>query len=209
MKGLVTLAALLVATALCAPGALAQSVSAWDLVHPGGFEWQIRSHRLRVAADLVSRVRVLAAIVPEQSDEKRRELQEAEAAIKALGDAATPRQRSRLYLSRAYQHRRLLDLLADTLQALDCVRTEEAITGEMYCWARASSLLMDEETMEIALNVLRDSRLIPRDEDIPVQAQDPVIWYGEYGRGIVSHIIAPFLRSLSGAPARADASDGG
>lgn len=200
--------ALLLLGLLGAGGSNAQSISAWDLVHPSGFDWQSKSHRQRVAADLISRVRVLAAIVPEQSDKQRQELEETEAAIEALGDAATARQRSRLYLSRAYQHRRLLVLLADTLRSLECVRTAAAISGEMHCWAQASTLLMDEETMEIALTVLRDSRLIPRDEDMPVQAQDPIVWYGEYGRGIVAHIITPYLQSLSDRAGGADVRSG-
>jgi hypothetical protein len=172
-------------------------VSAWDLVHPNRFDWQIKVHRQRVAADLISRVGVLAAIVPEQSAEQQRQLGETEAAIEALGDAASPRQRSRLYLSRAYQHRRMLDLLSATLKALDCVRAAEEISTEMYCWAQVSGSLMEEETMDVALTVLRNARMIPRDEDMPVKAQDPKIWYGEYGRGIVRHIVTPYLRKLS------------
>jgi len=175
----------------------AQSASAWDLVHPTRFDWQSRAQRHAIAGDLIARVGLLAGVVPAQTDEQAQQLKEAAAALEGLGDEATPRQRSKLYLSRSYQHRRLLDLLADTLSALHCVQNEKDINKEMHCWAMASVLLMDEETVDIALSVLRSARMIPRDEDMPVKAQDPKIWYGEYGRGIVRHIITPYLQTLA------------
>jgi hypothetical protein len=175
----------------------AQSVSAWDLVHPTGFDWQIKSHRQLVAKDLGFRVRLLAAVVPAQSEEQRQQLKATVATLDALGDEATPRQRSNLYLSRAFQHRRLLDLLANTLTSLSCTRAAQDINKEMLCWSEVSVYLMDEETVDIALTVLRSARMIPRDEDMPVKAQDPKVWYGEYGRGIVRYIIKPYLRALS------------
>ncbi|MCZ6709400.1 MAG: hypothetical protein O7B25_03465 [Gammaproteobacteria bacterium] len=175
----------------------AQSVSAWDLVHPTDFNWQIKSHRQLVAKDLSSRVRLLAAVVPAQSKEQQQQLKATIATLDALGDDASPRQRSNLYLSRAFQHRRLLDLLANTLSSLNCTRADQDINKEMLCWAEVSVYLMDEETVDIALTVLRSARMIPRDEDMPVKAQDPKIWYSEYGRGIVRYIIKPYLRTLS------------
>jgi hypothetical protein len=184
----------------------AQAVSAWELVHPTRFDWEIRSHRQRIAEDLISRVSLLSAVVPAQSEGQARQLDKIAAGLDALGENATPRQRSKLFLSRAYQHRRLLDMLADTLKALECVRAAGAIAREMHCWAEVSVLLMDEETMDVALAVLRSARMIPRDEDMPVKAQDPKIWYGEYGRGIVRHIVKPFLASL--APKESGAGEG-
>ncbi len=194
--GLCVLAVLTLGSMLQVP-VQAQSVSAWDLVHPTRFDWEIRSHRHRVAQDLISRVRLLAAVVPDQSREQQQQLKDTAAALEALGNDATPRQRSRLYLSRAFQHRRLLDMLANTLAALNCVRTSKDINKEMLCWTEASVFLMDEATVDIALTVLRSARMIPRDEDMPVKAQDPKVWYGEYGRGIVRYIVKPYLRALS------------
>ena len=171
---------------------------AWDLIHPDQFDWQSQVQRQGIAADLASRISLLAAVVPAQSDEELEGLKSREAELAALGDAATPRQRSRLYLSRAYQHRRLRDLLQGMLDALRCVRGAREVPKEMHCWSQASVLLMDEETINISLSVLRQGRMMPRDEDMPVKAQDPKVWYGEYGRGIVRHIIRPYLASLSG-----------
>ena len=169
--------------------------SAWDLVHPDNFDWQVRGDRRSVAADLISRVGLLAAVVPAQAPDQISDLNKIEASLETLGDAATPRQRSRLYLSRAYQHRRLVVLLRDMLAALACVRSAVSVSQEMYCWAQASALLMDEEALEISLSVLRQSRMIPRDEDMPVKAQDPKVWYSEYGRGVLRYILRPYLES--------------
>ena len=175
----------------------AQTVSAWELVHPTRFDWENRAQRQRIAEDLVSRVGLLAAVVPDQSAAQAQQLKATAAALDSLGEDATPRQRSRLYLSRAYQHRRLLDMLSDTLGALQCVQTSRDINAEMHCWSEVSVYLMDEETVHHSLTVLRSARMIPRDEDMPVKAQDPKVWYGEYGRGIVRHIVKPFLKSLA------------
>ena len=150
-----------------------------------------------MAADLISRISLLAAVVPAQAPNEVRRLKAQEAEIEALGAAATPRQRSRLYLSRAYQHGRLVELLDSMLAALDCVRNSVTVSREMFCWAEASGLLMDDATLDISLSVLRQGRRIPRDEDMPVKAQDPKIWYSEYGRGIVRNIITPYLQSLT------------
>ncbi|HEY5680505.1 MAG TPA: hypothetical protein VIS55_10595 [Pseudomonadales bacterium] len=180
-----------------APFAGAQSVSAWDLVYPSNFNWEIRTHRVRVANDLASRVSLLVAVVPRQTEEESARLRETEQTLEARGADASPRDRSRLYLSRAYQHRRLLELLADTLDALQCVRSAEELPREVHCWTRAAVNLMDEETVDVALTVLRDARMVPRDEDMPVKAQDPKVWYGEYGKGIVRHIVMPYLAGLA------------
>ncbi len=182
---------------LNAPAIGAQSVSAWDLVYPSNFDWEIRTHRLRVANDLASRVSLLVAVVPKQTEEESARLRETEQALEARGADASPRERSRLYLSRAYQHRRLLELLADTLDALECVRSAQEMPREVHCWTQAAVNLMDEETVDVALTVLRDARMVPRDEDMPVKAQDPKVWYGEYGKGIVRHIVMPYVAGLA------------
>ena len=174
--------------------------TAWDLVHPDAFDWRQRAHRHSVAADLISRISLLAAVIPAQSPAQVASLKATEAEIEALGSAATPRQRSRLYLSRAYQHRRLIELLEDMLTQLRCVRGAVQISAEMVCWVEVSVLLMDEETLDISLTVLRQSRMIPRDEDMPTAAQDPKVWYSEYGRGVVRNIIRPYLQSWSSQP---------
>ena len=176
---------------------IANAGSAWDLVHPDNFDWQTRGDRHSVAADLISRVSLLAAVVPPQDPAQINRLKTTEAEIAALGADATPRQRSRLYLSRAYQHRRLVEMLQNMLAALSCVRSSVTVSREMYCWAEASVLLMDEETLDISLSVLRQGRMIPRDEDMPVKAQDPKVWYSEYGRGVLRNIITPYLEGLA------------
>lgn len=196
MRKRLTKLAVLVLGSLSVHGAQAAG-SAWDLVHPDNFDWRSADQRHSVAGDLISRVSLLAAVVPPQAPDQVERLRSAEAELEALGAKATPRQRSRLYLSRAFQHRRLIELLGNMLTQLQCVRAAVELAAEMLCWSEVSVLLMDEETLDISLNVLRQGRMIPRDEDMPVKAQDPKVWYSEYGRGIVRHLIRPYLESLA------------
>ena len=185
---------------LAAPAS--QTPSAWDLVHPRGFDWQDRDARAHLADDLLGRIQMLAAVIPPISANDLERVRREQAELDALGDAAPPRRLSRHYLSRRYQHSVVLELLENTQGALGCAARSERITAEMACWARASAYLLQEERLDLGLNVLRQARMLPRDEDMPVKAQDPVVWYGEYGRGVLNHILIPYLesRAAGGTP---------
>ena len=52
--------------------------------------------------------------------------------------------------------------------------------------------------LDLALSMLRRARLIPKDGHMPVTAQDPEVWYGEYGRGILQYILIPYLDDAAG-----------
>jgi hypothetical protein len=187
----------LVIVVLLAPAAaaVAQTTSAWDLVHPRNFDWQDRAARAQLADDLLGRIQMLAAVIPPMSGDDLEKVREEQAALEAMGDAAPPRRLGRHYLSRRYQHRVVLELVDSTQGALSCAARSELVAAEMACWARASAFLLQEERLDLGLNVLRDARMVPRDEDMPIKAQDPVVWYGEYGRGVLNHILIPYLES--------------
>ena len=179
------------------PEAQAQaSASAWDLVHPTGFDWQDRVSRAQLAGDLLSRVQILSAVIPAMEPSQLEKLRSEQAKLAALGDDASPRRRGRLYLSRRFQHQSLLELVDQTLGALSCAANSRLVASEMACWAKASAFLLEEDRLDLGLNILREARMVPRDEDMPVTAQDPVVWYGEYGRGILNFILIPYLQSL-------------
>jgi len=195
VRGAVRTAALLLAMlAAAGPATAGGALDAWELIHPGDLDAGNRYHRHAVARDLRQRVELMAAVVPALAPDRAARVAEKQARLTALGDEASPRRRSRLYLSRDYQHARLLRILGDAIAALDCVITSgDDLRREMACWARASTQFLDEEAISVALAALRRARLVPRDEDMPVAAMDPVVWYGEYGRGIVRHILTPYL----------------
>jgi len=185
--------ALLAAVAGAPAGA---TVDAWELIHPRHLDAGDRAHRQAIARDLRRRVDLMAAVVPPLAPDRAARVAEAQARLDALGEAAPAKRRSRLYLSRDYQHATLLRILDDAIAALDCVtRSTDDVRREMTCWAMASSQFLDQEAISVALAVLRRARLVPRDEDMPVAAMDPVVWYGEYGRGIVTHILTPYLEA--------------
>ncbi len=182
---------------LAQPQAQAQSsASAWDLVHPTGFDWQDKVSRAQLAGDLLKRVQILSAVIPPMTTSALEKLRSEQARVASLGDDASPRRRGRLYLSRRFQHQSLLELVDQTLGALSCAASSRRVASEMACWAQASAFLLEEDRLDLGLNILREARMIPRDEDMPVTAQDPVVWYGEYGRGILRYIVIPYMQSL-------------
>ncbi len=171
----------------------AAPIDAWELIHPKAFDWQQPRHRTAIAKDLLRRLNLLASVVPSQSSEKRAHVLNEMKALNQLGTEAAPRRRSRLFMSRGYQHYRLLELIEETRSNLDCVLAAGDIREEMHCWSLAAQHFGDEQRLDLALSMLRSARLIPKDGQMPVAAQDPEVWYGEYGRGILQFIIVPYL----------------
>ena len=188
------------AAALSANSAAA-AVNAWELIHPRTFDWQQAPHRTAIARDLLRRLNLLASVVPEQSPEQRALVLDEMEALETLGAEAPPRRRSRLFMSRGYQHYRLLQLIGESRADLDCILAATGIQEEMHCWGLAAQHFGDEARLDLALSMLRSARLIPKDGQMPVTAQDPEVWYGEYGRGILQYIIVPYLAA---AAARAE-----
>ncbi len=168
-------------------------VNAWELIHPRHFDWRQEAHRKTIARDLERRLDLLASVVPSQSPEQRQHVVDEMAQVQHLGTEASPRRRSRLYMSRGYQHFRLLELIAETRSDLECILASVDIRNEMHCWGLAAQHFADEARLDLALSMLRSARLIPRDGNMPVTAQDPEVWYGEYGRGILQYIVVPYL----------------
>ena len=187
----------------------AASVNAWELIHPKRLDWQEAPHRTAIARDLLRRLNLLASVVPEQSTEQRTHVLGEMEALDKLGTEAPPRRRSRLFMSRGYQHYRLLELIEETRSDLECVLAAAGIREEMHCWSLAAQHFGDEARLDLALSMLRSARLIPKDGQMPVTAQDPEVWYGEYGRGILQHIIVPYLAdAATRAGPAADTADG-
>ena len=183
---------------LPAPGRAA-AVDAWELISPTAFDWRQAGHRQAIAKDLLQRLDLLAGVIPPLSARVQAEVAKDAAALQRPGAALDPRERSRLYMSRRYQHYRLLQLLTETRANLECVLAATHVSEEMRCWSLASVNFGDEAKLDLALSMLRSARLIPKDGAMPVKAQDPAVWYGEYGRGILKHILTPYLAEQAAA----------
>ncbi|MEZ5561257.1 MAG: hypothetical protein R3E86_22290 [Pseudomonadales bacterium] len=199
VRARVALAVLCMASILSG-GPPAGAANAWDLVHPRDFDWRSHEQRLELAADLRTRLNLLIAVVPPQAPQALERVQHEQAELEALAERASPRRLSRLYLSRDYQHMMLVDLLTGARAALDCVLAATAVEPEMACWAQLSGRLLQEQPLDVALRTLREAHVLPRDEDMPVKAQDPLVWYGEYGRGVLEQILTPYLESVAAVP---------
>ena len=176
----------------------AAAVNAWELIHPRAFDWQEAAHRTAIAKDLLRRLNLLASVVPPQSPQQQTLVLDEMAALDKLGTEAPPRRRSRLFMSRGYQHYRLLELIEETRGDLECILAAADIREEMHCWSLAAQHFGDETRLDLALSMLRSARLIPKDGQMPVTAQDPEVWYGEYGRGILQYIVVPYLADAAG-----------
>ena len=186
---------MLLAAALLGPwgfGAAAR-VDAWELISPNYFDWRQPAHRHAIAEDLLARLNLLAGVIPPLSPRQEAQVTNEMAELQRMDPAFDARRRGRLYMSRRYQHFRLLELLDDTRHNLQCVMAAARISEEMRCWSLASVNFGEEAKLDLALSMLRSARLIPKDGAMPVKAQDPSVWYGEYGRGILKHIITPYL----------------
>ena len=179
----------------------AAQVNAWELISPTVLDWRQAEQRRAVAKDLLERLDMLGSAVPPLSPNQQVQVLKEAAELERLDPDADSRRRSRLFMSRRYQHFRLLDLLAETRSNLKCVLAAERVSEEMRCWSLASVNFGEEAKLDLALSMLRRARLIPKDGAMPVKAQDPAVWYGEYGRGILQHILAPYLAEQAAAAA--------
>ena len=181
-----------------AAGNSSAPVNAWELIHPRFFDWRQETHRKAIARDLSRRLDLLVSVVPSQTPEQRAQVLGEVAELERLGNEGSPRRRSRLYMSRGYQHFRLLDLIDETGSDLQCILSADQLPQEMHCWSLAALHFGDESRLDLALSMLRSARLIPKDGQMPVAAQDPEVWYGEYGRGILQYILTPYLADVAG-----------
>src|SRR5262245_40009856 len=167
------------------------AATAWDLISPQHFDSHSKAERREVANDLAFRVARLADLVADQDRGELQKLQQDEAKLAAAGADSKPN--AELQLSVPYQHRKLARLLADIHTALDCVVNSDTDPSEMLCWARASLLLSDEESLKLAIGTLRDNRRLPENRNLPPLIRGPEVWYDTYARGILQFILIPYL----------------
>ncbi len=154
-----------------------------------------QSERRQVAEDLGSRLEVLRSKVPLQSPADRTSVEER---LAKLGDVAlASERRGRFFLSLDYQHYQLAQLLDGASEQLRCIREATNESIELTCWSRLAQIYLAEERLGIGLSTLRAARLLPRDDKMPSSAQDPTVWYTEFGRGILRRIITPWLEAHS------------
>lgn len=190
VRGMVVAASIAMAAAQVGAAA---PISAWELISPTHLDWRERPHRRAIAEDLLVRLNLLADVIPPLSPQQEAQVANEMAELQRMDPGADTRRRSRLYMSRRYQHFRLLELLDDTRRNLQCVIAADRVSEEMRCWSLASVNFGDEANLDMALSMLRRARMIPKDGAMPVTAQAPSVWYGEYGRGILKHILTPYL----------------
>ncbi|MEZ5596596.1 MAG: hypothetical protein R3E84_09420 [Pseudomonadales bacterium] len=173
----------------------AGAADAWTLIDTQRHDELARVDRLQIAADLIGRLDLLLAHIPRQSPREAEKVADRLATLDAPGRSTE--HRGRFFLSTAYQHYQLVALLNDARSSLACATAATAEAAEMNCWARAADAYLAEERIDVGVATLRAARLLPRDDDMPRNAQDPRVWYTEFGRGILRRIITPWLAALA------------
>ena len=187
----------LLALAFAVLSGTAAARDAWLLIDIEEDAALSRAQRVAIAEDLGARLAVIRSVVPEQPPDRRARVERRLAELDAdekVGNSS----RGRFFLSREYQHYQLLELLEMAADRLNCVLgAEGSVMQEMGCWAQLASVYLAEERLQLGLSTLRRSRLIPRDDDMPRVAQDPRVWYSQFGRGILRGIVTPYLKASS------------
>jgi len=168
---------------------------AWTLLGADTDAGLDQTERRQIAEDLGSRLEVLRSKIPAQSPGDKTSV---EKRLDSLGDMAlASERRGRFFLSLDYQHYQLTQLLDGASEQLRCIRETGVESVELTCWARLAQIYLAEERLGIGLSTLRAARLLPRDDKMPTSAQDPSVWYTEFGRGILRRIITPWLAAHS------------
>ncbi len=170
------------------------AAEAWSLLGLDSVAPLARAERLAIAEDLIRRLDTLRKRVPMQKPDDAEAVRQQ---LDSLDDMTlSSERRGRFFLSLPYQHYQLLELLNSAREELECVRTMELVAVEHGCWARLASIYLSEERLELGIGTLRAVRLLPKDDDMPRPAQDPRVWYGEFGRGIVRRVLTPWIQTL-------------
>ena len=170
--------------------------AAWQLVDVEGDRQMERPQRLAIAQDLAARLAVLQSVVPRQAESQQNKVRER---LERMDDSDLgSTSRGRFFMSVAYQHYQLAELLSEAQNQIACILRAPSVAVEMHCWAQLASTYLSEERIELGLSTLRSHRMVPRDDDVPRVAQDPRVWYTEFGRGIVRGIVTPYLASQLG-----------
>lgn len=70
---------------------------------------------------------------------------------------------------------------------------------EMFCWSVASLGLLDRTTLIDSVNILTENKKLPRNLtiDSAFGTEKYGVEYSWYGRGILEHILIPFLHKES------------
>ena len=178
---------MLASTPLCA-------AQAWMLLDADTDAGLVADDRKQVAEDLLSRLEQLRSRIPAQSPADVEAIEKRLASLDDLTLASE--RRGRFFLSLDYQHYQLVQLLDDARQQLGCIIEATREETELACWSRLAQIYLAEERIGLGLSTLRAARRLPRDDDMPTSAQDPLVWYSEFGRGILRRIITPWLTSL-------------
>jgi len=174
------------------------AAEAWSLLGADSDAPLSMAQRREIARDLTVRLQTLRSRVPLQAPNEAEAVRQQ---LASLGDLTlASEQRGRFFLSLPYQHYQLVELLDGASAELDCIEGAHNEAAEHTCWARLATIYLSEERLGLGISTLRAAKRLPRDDDLPRAAQDPRVWYSEFGRGILRRIITPWLAAQAAVP---------
>lgn len=170
-----------------------------------------RDERLNVAKKLINNINELKHILPKLSDISRRNLEEQKSSIEntsnffdkngKINEEASEEWSANLrsYYDNLDSYLYEMVLRIDTINYyLTCIANENNVKKEMYYWAIVSSIFLSEQ-WDLSINILIRKNKI---NDISMTGDDsPLVkisrlghLYHNFGMGILSNIIIPYLK---------------
>ena len=183
-----------VLAALCLCAQVASAANADDLIN-GSFDASSKKARIDVARNLLDKVNRLADLVPTPRPSDLSWVEEEHAAIDRLGNSEASRARlEQFYETPEFQHVKLYNLLLNVKNAIACVlESNVQLRREISCWATASFLLGDRNTLTYGMTILQRAKRLPEDT-LQKEKVGSLDLFQYYSRGIQEYLVLPYLR---------------
>ncbi len=175
----------------------ASTVSASDLIL-GKFNTYSRTDRMIIAKDILEKINALDSLVPNPTPN---DLLWINTETEALKDSSTFTRRMNFIESAEFQEYKFKNHLKAMKYALVHIIDTNNVSSEMANWALLSSGLIDKDTIDDAIEVLKSHQKIPNyigsDNDNKTMIASSVIGYSNFyhlwGEGILTYILIPYL----------------
>jgi len=173
------------------------AVDAGILINPGTSAIS-KKERQEVAKDLLGQIEKLASYLatPKPSEIAWVD-KESEAITKLLGTDAFLERSIQLLESPEFQQQKLKTLLDNIKTSLQCINNDNVnLQSEILCWAVVSHNLSDETTLENSISILKGNGRLPKDIAKKAGLFEAMGYggkYNMYARGIINHIVIPYL----------------
>lgn len=157
-----------------------------------------RAQRIARGQAYLAYLRQLSDLMSAPRPSERDWVEKERAALGRLPDDTNSRGRqARLLRSIEFQHVRLYDHLAETQTALQCaIASTSSTPTEMYCWAKASTLLSYGDIFQSGVTTLLAAKRLPPNLAKTLNRTSNagvIIWFEFYSHSIANDYVIPYL----------------